>query len=86
MTPIGYYLLSQIFIEILECVQFLHENNIIHRDLNPYNIMLMRGRKIFIRIVDFGLIAIYEFADHTHSSNKGNFDYIAPEVTSPEAP
>jgi tRNA A-37 threonylcarbamoyl transferase component Bud32 len=80
LTPIGYYLLSQIFIEILECVQFLHENNIIHRDLNPYNIMLTRDRKIFIRIVDFGLIAIHEFADQTHSSDEGHPDYMAPEV------
>jgi hypothetical protein len=82
LTPTGYFLLSQIFIEILESVQFLHQNHIIHRDLNPYNIMLEIKSDIqcFIRIVDFGLIAIHEFADQSHSSNKGNIDYIAPEV------
>jgi serine/threonine protein kinase len=37
-----------------------------------------KGR--YIRIVDIGLIAIHEFADQKHSSDKGNIDYIAPEV------
>jgi serine/threonine protein kinase len=81
-TPIGYYIASQLFIEILESVQYLHENNIIHRDLNPYNIMLKipKNFESFIKIIDFGLIAIHESADQTHSSNKGNIVYIAPEV------
>jgi serine/threonine protein kinase len=82
LTPIGYYIASQLFIEILESVQHLHKNNIIHRDLNPSNIMLKipENFESFIKIVDFGLIAIHESADQTHSSDKGNYDYIAPEV------
>jgi serine/threonine protein kinase len=35
LTPVGYYIASQLFIEILEGVQHLHKHNIIHRDLNP---------------------------------------------------
>jgi len=82
LTPIGYYIASQLFIEILESVHYLHEFNIIHRDLNPYNIMLKIPENFenFIKVVDFGLIAIHEFADQTHSSDKGNIEYIAPEV------
>jgi fused-like protein len=81
-TPIGYYIASQLFIDILESVLFLHRNNIIHRDLNPYNIMLKMPENFesFLRIVDFGLIAIHESSDQTHSSNKGNIEYIAPEA------
>jgi serine/threonine protein kinase len=30
LTTIGYYITSQLFIEILESVQYLHQNNIIH--------------------------------------------------------
>jgi serine/threonine protein kinase len=82
LTPIAYFLLSQIFIEILESVQFLHENHIIHRDLNPYNIMLKINSNIkcFIRIVDFGLVAIHELVGQSHSSNQGNIEYIASKV------
>jgi serine/threonine protein kinase len=82
LTPIGYYIASQLLIEILQSVQYLYDIDIIHRDLNPYNIMLNNEskRKTFIRVVDFGLMAIHEYADQAHSSNKGNIDYIAPEV------
>jgi serine/threonine protein kinase len=82
LTPIGYYIVSQLFIEILESVRYLHKSTIINRDLNPSNIMLKipENFESFIKIVDFGLIAIHEFQNQTHSSDKGNYDYIAPEV------
>jgi alpha-tubulin suppressor-like RCC1 family protein len=82
LTPIGYYVVSQLFIEILEGIQYLHKHNVIHRDLNPVNIMLkndMRKKK-FIKIIDFGLIAIHEFSEQLHSPDKGNIEYVAPEV------
>jgi serine/threonine protein kinase len=65
MTLIGYYIASNLFIEMLESVQYLHENNIIHRDLNPCNIMLSKDIYISnsIKIVDFGLMAINEYPD-----------------------
>jgi tRNA A-37 threonylcarbamoyl transferase component Bud32 len=82
LTPIGYYIASELFIEILESVHYLHNNNIIHRDLNPYNILIKRtvkGNK-FIKIGDFGLISIHENAEKLHSVYKGQVKYTAPEV------
>jgi serine/threonine protein kinase len=85
-TLMGYFLATQLFIEILEAVKYLHENHIIHRDLNPCNIMLnVRGhflRPKFMRICDFGLIAFHEFEEQAHSSNRGTMKYMAPEVDS----
>jgi serine/threonine protein kinase len=82
LTQIGYYIASQIFIEILECVQYLHKNQIIHRDLHPNNILIeMNGEKNrFIKICDFGLIAIHKFAQQSHSQDRGHIRYAAPEV------
>lgn len=84
LTQIGYYLASQIFIEILECIQYLHKDNLIHRDLNPNNIMLKRFNHYynirFIKIGDFGLMAIHNYAEELHSSEKGTMRYMAPEV------
>jgi serine/threonine protein kinase len=82
LTQIGYYIASQLFIEILECVQYLHKNQIIHRDLSPYNIMIqMNGENNrFIKICDFGLIAIHKFAQQSHTQDRGHIRYAAPEV------
>jgi hypothetical protein len=100
LTPVGYCIASQIFIKLLECVQYLHEHNIIHRDLNPMNIMIRdiihsdsyninsfikikkvdQDSKSMIRIVDFGLISMHEYAEETHTQDVGNIKYMAPEV------
>jgi hypothetical protein len=84
LNKIGYYVASELFIEILECVKYLHERNppLIHRDLKPANILLKiptNGRRI-VKIADFGLIAIHEFAEQLHSIDKGTPKYMAPEV------
>jgi serine/threonine protein kinase len=86
LTQIGYYIASQLFIEILECVQYLHKNQIIHRDLNPYNIMIQMNRKNnrFIKICDFGLIVIYKFAQQLHTQDRRHMRYAAPEVLDSE--
>jgi serine/threonine protein kinase len=41
LTPIDYYIASELFIEILESVDFLNKQkpSIIHRDLKPDNIL-----------------------------------------------
>jgi serine/threonine protein kinase len=82
LTQIGYYITSQLFIEILECVQYLHKNQIIHRDLNPYNIMITMNEENnrFIKICDFNLIAIHKFAQQSHTQDRGHIRYAAPEV------
>ena len=39
--------------QILEGVKFLHENNIVHRDIKPHNILMNRLLKI--KLSDMGL-------------------------------
>jgi serine/threonine protein kinase len=94
LTPIGYYIASQLFIEIVKGVQYLHQNNIIHRDLNPNNILIKREvidefeklllreekNRNFVKIGDFGLIKIHSFAQQSHTIDKGTPKYMAPEV------
>jgi hypothetical protein len=86
LTTIVYCVASELFIEILESVDFLHKQNppIIHRDLKPENILLKRdfNSNRFIKIADFGLIALHEFALQSHSTDKGTIKYMAPEVMS----
>jgi serine/threonine protein kinase len=71
LTTIGYYIASQIFIQILEGVNYLHKQNppLIHRDLKPANILFKKcdQKKFCVKIADFGLIATHDFPEKSHS-------------------
>lgn len=45
--------IRHIFIQIIDAVQYCHENNIFHRDLKPENILL--GPHLQVKLADFGL-------------------------------
>jgi serine/threonine protein kinase len=83
MTPLDYYISSELFKEILEGVDYLHKQKVIHRDLKPNNVLItdgMNGR--FVLIADFGLATIHEFSGQSHTKCKGTIRYAAPEVMS----
>ena len=47
--------------EMLECVQAVHEQNIVHSDLKPANFLIVQGR---LKLIDFGIANAIE-TDHT---------------------
>ena len=82
MNSIEYFISCEIFKEILECVQYLHENNIMHRDLNPKNILINKVPKDhkFLKLCDFDLAKECDYNTVTNTGNLGTFKYMAPEV------
>jgi hypothetical protein len=84
LTTVGYYIASNIFLQILVGVNHLHKQNppLIHRDLKPANILLKKcDQKGFcIKIADFGYMAIHKFSEQSHTLDKGTPKYTAPEV------
>jgi serine/threonine protein kinase len=81
MIPLGYYISCELFKEILESVDYLHKQKVIHRDLKPNNILITDGKNgRFVKIADFGLATIHEFDGQTHSQYLGTIRYAAPEV------
>ncbi len=81
LTPLGYYITSQLLVEILEGVHYLHKNNIIHRDLKPDNILLTDGiNGRFVKIADFGLAKVHEMKKPL-TQDRGCTKYMAPEVS-----
>jgi serine/threonine protein kinase len=84
LTPMGYFIISEIFVQILEGVQYLHKKDIIHRDLKPDNILLNESENgNYIKIADFGLAKHLE-KGKTDTADKGTPKYMAPEVASGE--
>ncbi len=78
---IMYFIGTELFVEILESVEFLHDHNVIHRDLKPQNILITNGKNgRFVKIADFGLAVIHDFVDQSHSEDRGTVKYMAPEV------
>jgi serine/threonine protein kinase len=84
LTTVGYYIASNIFLQILEGINQLHKQNphLIHRDLRPANILLKKSeeKEICVKIADFGFMTIHEFLEQSHSSDEGTPKYMAPEL------
>lgn len=79
MTKIKPYEASQIMIQILDAIIFIHNHGVIHRDIKPQNIYYMADGSV--KLGDFG-IATY---DHISPFNEeehiiGSVHYLAPEI------
>ncbi|CAG2110910.1 unnamed protein product, partial [Medioppia subpectinata] len=82
-----YFISCEIFKELLECVQYLHESKppVIHRDLKPDNILIdsnINSNRI-LKLCDFGLAKESNTNGQTFSNTVvGTSRYMAPEVFS----
>lgn len=84
-------LISNITIKLLECLQVIHDNNIVHRDIKPSNIIVafeegsenINWKNPDVRIIDFGLcktsdnIPLFSSNKRIHSFS---LLYSAPEI------
>ncbi|CAG2102238.1 unnamed protein product [Medioppia subpectinata] len=83
-----HFITCEIFKEILQCVQYLHELDppVIHRDLKPDNILIAHNinNNRFIKLCDFGLateLVIDKGTDARYEHTVvGTSRYMAPEV------
>ncbi|CAG2113507.1 unnamed protein product, partial [Medioppia subpectinata] len=88
LPPIGYFIASEMLLEILTSINYLHEYvhegkpyPILHRDINPNNILIKAGSDgRFIKVSDFGCAVEHVLMKSTHSANVGTIRYMAPEI------
>lgn len=67
------------FVQLLRGVQYLHQHNVVHRDLKLENLLLVSPDNItHIKIADFGLAK--STAADAMTSVCGTPHYVAPEV------
>jgi len=64
--------------QILAAVQYMHDNNVIHRDLKLGNLFL--DKNLNIKVGDLGLATRLEDAEEKRKTICGTPNYIAPEI------
>ncbi|CAG2102117.1 unnamed protein product, partial [Medioppia subpectinata] len=84
MNSYEYYILCEIFWEILRCLQYIHEldSPIIHRDIKPANILISvtHDNIMSLKLCDFGLATEHDTKSKSHSRGVGTQGYMAPEI------
>lgn len=78
-THLPLYTLVKYWYQMLQAVNYIHANGVIHSDLKPANFLMINGR---LKLIDFG-IASNIAVDSTSIikfSQAGTFNYISPEA------
>ena len=66
-----------ILLQLCECLESLHQANIINRDIKPSNIMLTKDN--FVKLIDFGIARIFKPDSLADTEFLGTRGYAAPE-------
>ena len=66
--------------QLLRALSAAHEENVIHRDIKPGNMMVqkVKGDPLFLRVLDFGLVKFFSESPETTMA-RGTPLYMAPE-------
>ena len=68
--------------QLLSCINYCHQNNIVHRDVKTENMMLEGNKALLdhMKVIDFGLSKIFYDKNPRFLDMRGTPDYMAPQV------
>jgi serine/threonine protein kinase len=69
--------IMKIMYQLSQGLKYLYENNILHRDLKPDNILILNNE---IKIADFGFAKIFDNNNSMLNTFCGTPNYMAPEI------
>jgi NIMA (never in mitosis gene a)-related kinase len=65
-------------VQVAFALQYLHKNNILHRDLKPKNIFMTRAK--LLKLGDFGISKTLSNENDFASTPVGISQYLSPEI------
>ncbi|RUO95298.1 kinase-like domain-containing protein, partial [Jimgerdemannia flammicorona] len=73
----------RLFLQLVDAVEWLHERNVVHRDLKLENVLVTdrtNPSTTNLKLTDFGLARVIDPANPTLTTRCGSEEYAAPEI------
>merc|ERR1711871_1625768 len=81
-TSLSPFFIRMVWQEMLEAVDYIHRNRIVHGDLKPANFVFVKGH---LKLIDFGIAKAFsnDTTNIYRDSQIGTINYMAPEAICP---